>query len=96
MLRYRDAVKVYVVEDRVEGPVRAHVLAPYPLLNDKLLERLRIVLLDLAEGTWCFRGELGKRERGAGGLKATAAAPARIARTSLVRTAASRKTKQQF
>ena len=68
VLKYRGAVKVYVVEeDRVEGPVQAHALASpralYPLLNDKLLGRLRIVLLDFAEGTWCFRDELGKRER---------------------------------
>jgi len=68
LLRYRDTAKVYVVEeDRVEGPVQAHVLASpralYPLLNDKLLGRMRIVLLDFAEGTWCFRDELGRRER---------------------------------
>jgi len=37
--------------------------ASYPLLNDKLLGRLRIVLIDFAEGVWCFRDELGREER---------------------------------
>ena len=67
LLRYRDAVNVWVVEeDRVEGPVRAHVLASlralYPLLNDELLGGLGIALIDFAEGVWCFRDELGRRE----------------------------------
>lgn len=66
--RYRQAVEVYVVaEDRVEGPVRASVLvsprARYTLLNDKLLGALKIVLIDFGEGVWCFRDELGRRER---------------------------------
>ncbi len=68
LLRYRGAVRVYVVtEDRVEGPVVSDVLvaprARYVLLNDKLLSKLRIVLLDFGEGIWCFRDELGKKER---------------------------------
>ncbi len=68
LLRYREAVKVYVVaEDRIEGPVVSSVLvsprARYVLLNDKLLSKLRIVLIDFGEGIWCFRDELGKKER---------------------------------
>ncbi len=68
LLRYRNVVKVYVVtEDRVEGPVISSVLvsprARYVLLNDKLLGKLKVVLLDFGEGTWCFRDELGRRER---------------------------------
>ncbi|RLF04232.1 MAG: hypothetical protein DRK00_07170 [Thermoprotei archaeon] len=68
LLRYRRAVKVYILaDDRVEGPVTSSVVvspgARYVLLNDKLLGRLRIVLLDFGEGIWCFRDELGKRER---------------------------------
>ncbi len=67
-LRYRNSVKVYIVtEDRVEGPVTSNALvfprAKYVLLNDKLLGRLKVVLLDFAEGIWCFRDEIGKRER---------------------------------
>lgn len=66
--RYRRAVRAYVVaEDRVEGPVVASVLTSpgvrHLLLNDKLLGAMRVVLLDFAEGTWCFRDELGRRER---------------------------------
>jgi len=68
LLRYGDSVRVYVLAgDRVEGPVTsAAVVAPgarYVLLNDKLLGRLRVVLLDFGDGTWCFRDELGRRER---------------------------------
>lgn len=68
LLKYRSAVKVYVVtEDRVEGPVVSSVLilpnARYALLNDKLLGRLKIVLLDFGEGIWCFRDEIGRRQR---------------------------------
>jgi hypothetical protein len=37
--------------------------ALYPLLNNKLLGRLRIALLDFAEGAWRFRDELGRRKR---------------------------------
>ncbi len=67
-LRYRDAVRVYVVaEDRVEGPVTSTVLisprARHVLLNDKLLGKLRIVLIDFGEGIWCFRDEIGRVER---------------------------------
>jgi hypothetical protein len=32
-------------------------------LNDALLSRLRVVIIDPFEGIWCFRDELGKRER---------------------------------
>ncbi len=68
LLRYGGSVRVYVLaSDRVEGPVTsAAVVAPgarYVLLNDKLLGRLRVVLLDFGDGTWCFRDELGRRER---------------------------------
>lgn len=67
-LKFRNVVKVYVVaEDRVEGPVVASALisprAKYILLNDKLLSKLKISLLDFGEGIWCFRDEIGKRER---------------------------------
>ena len=56
-----------LTEDRVEGPVKASVLVAskgrYILLNDKLLSKLNISLIDFGEGIWCFRDELGKRER---------------------------------
>ncbi len=68
LVRYRNSVKVYLVtEDRVEGPVLSTALvapgARYVLLNDKLLGRLGVVLIDFADGIWCFKDELGKRER---------------------------------
>jgi len=68
LMKYRKSVKVYVLtEDRVEGPVMCSVLtlptARYVLLNDKLLSKLKVVLLDFGEGIWCFRDELGRKER---------------------------------
>ena len=68
LLKYRNSVNVYVLtEDRIEGPITCSVVVSpylrYVLLNDKLLGLLKIVLLDFAEGIWCFRDELGKRER---------------------------------
>ena len=68
LLRYREAVEVSVVEpDRVEGPVVCDVLVPEAgsmvLLNNVLLGRLRIVVLDFETGLWCFRDEIGERER---------------------------------
>ena len=65
---YKAATKVYVVaEDRVEGffstNVRLSPRARHILFNDKLLSKLKIVLLDFGEGIWCFRDELGRKER---------------------------------
>ena len=62
-----EPLDVYLVtEDRVEGPVRARAYATrggFILLNDALLSALRVVIIDPLEGVWCFRDELGKRER---------------------------------
>ena len=68
LMKYRNTVNVYVLtEDRIEGPVLCSALVSprgrYILLNDKLLGKLKIVLLDFSEGTWCFRDELGRRVR---------------------------------
>lgn len=56
-----------VEEDRVKGPIIADVLvsqkARYILLNDKILGMLGIVIIDPAEGLWCFRDEISKRIR---------------------------------
>jgi len=62
------AVKVWVVEgDREVGGVEAHVTvserADEVLLSDKLASKLGIVLLDIGEGLWCFRDELGRTVR---------------------------------
>ncbi len=64
--RALEAVEVYAMkEDRVvgsgEGP-RVH-WGRLTLLNDKLLGRLGIVIIDAGEGLWCFRDELGLRTR---------------------------------
>ncbi|MGC9152595.1 MAG: hypothetical protein ACP5GY_02535 [Vulcanisaeta sp.] len=63
-----NAVQVWVLEnDREVGGVTAHVAvsdkADEALLSDKLISRLGIVLLDIGEGLWCFRDELGKVSR---------------------------------
>ncbi len=68
LLKYRNTVKVYVVtEDRIEGPVLCSVvILPYSrqvLLNDKLLGKLSIVMIDVGDGIWCFRDEVGRKER---------------------------------
>ncbi len=63
-----NAVQVWIIEDdREVGGVTAHVTiserADEVLLSDKLVSRLGVVLLDIGEGTWCFRDELGKNVR---------------------------------
>ncbi|RLF04100.1 MAG: hypothetical protein DRK00_07485 [Thermoprotei archaeon] len=68
MIRYPHSVKVYVLGgDRVEGGVVSDVLTlpaiGHVLLNDKLLSRLGIVIVDAGEGLWCFRDEMGRRIR---------------------------------
>jgi len=68
MVRYPCSVKVYVLGgDRVEGGVVSDVLTlpavGHVLLNDKLLGRLGIVIVDAGEGLWCFRDEMGRRIR---------------------------------
>jgi hypothetical protein len=55
-----------LTEDKVEGPVKSYAYITrgrFILLNDALLSRLRVVTIDPFEGVWCFRDELGKRER---------------------------------
>jgi hypothetical protein len=50
----------------VEGPVKAYAYitrSPLILLNDALISALRVVIIDPFEGLWCFRDELGRRER---------------------------------
>lgn len=68
LIRVPDAVEVSAVEeDRVVGGVRASAAisegVDEVLIGDKLAGALGIVALDFAEGLWCFRDELGKRER---------------------------------
>ncbi len=62
-----EPLDVYLVaEDRVEGPVKAYAYATrgrFVLLNDALLSALRVVIIDPLEGVWCFRDEIGRRER---------------------------------
>ncbi|ADY01112.1 hypothetical protein VMUT_0902 [Vulcanisaeta moutnovskia 768-28] len=63
-----NAVQVWILEnDREVGGVMAHVViserADEALLSDKLVSKLGIVLLDIGEGTWCFRDEIGKITR---------------------------------
>jgi hypothetical protein len=55
-----------VTSDRVEGPVKAYAYITrgrVVLINDSALSALRVVIIDPRDGLWCFRDELGKRER---------------------------------
>jgi hypothetical protein len=56
--RLVEPVDVIVVEDgRVVGPVKARAIVSRrgPLiLNDKLLDELKIVILSPGRGLWCF------------------------------------------
>jgi len=55
-----------LTEDGVRGPVKVvgYITREGPvLLNDVLLSSLRIVIIDPKEGIYCFREELGSRER---------------------------------
>jgi len=62
-----EALNLYVVaEDRVEGPVpvKAYIVkGRVVLLNDSAISALRIAIIDPKEGIWCFRDELGRKER---------------------------------
>ena len=63
----RSVIVKVVCDDRESDPVEASVLvaerASLPLVNDKLVGKLRVVILDAGEGLWCFRDELGKKIR---------------------------------
>jgi hypothetical protein len=65
LLRIPRAVLVYAVEeDRVVGPVEASLVvaekADEALISDKLAGKLGVVILDLGEGVWCFKDEVGR------------------------------------
>ena len=67
LARTVDPLQLYLVtEDRVEGPVKVYayiVRGGVVLLNDSTLSALRVVIIDPREGIWCFRDEIGKKER---------------------------------
>lgn len=68
LIKISRAVKASVLEDdRIVGPVEADAVisegAEEPLISDKLASKLNIAVLDFGEGIWCFRDEVGKRER---------------------------------
>jgi len=67
LARTTERLDVYLVaEGEVRGPVRARayvVGGQLILLNDCLLSALRVVIIDPRDGIWCFREELGRRER---------------------------------
>ena len=67
MRRLIEPVDVIVVEDdRVVGPVKARAIVSRrgPLiLNDKLLDELRVVILSPSRGLWCFIDEINVRVR---------------------------------
>jgi hypothetical protein len=65
--RLVEPVDVIVVEDdRVVGPVKARAIISRrgPLiLNDRLLDELRIAILSPGRGLWCFIDEINVRVR---------------------------------
>jgi len=65
--RTSEHLKLYLLtEDRVVGPVSVYayiIRGRFVLLNDVTLSALRIVIIDPRDGIWCFRDELGRRER---------------------------------
>ncbi|OYT40597.1 MAG: hypothetical protein B6U89_01570 [Desulfurococcales archaeon ex4484_58] len=67
LAKINEPLELYVVtEDRVEGPVKVYaymVKSSLILINDKTLSSLRIVIIDPYYGIWCFRDEIGRRER---------------------------------
>lgn len=62
-----ETIDLYLVtEEGVRGPVHVRVLVVQRgplLLNDAVLSALRIVIIDPLNGIWCFREEIGSRER---------------------------------
>jgi len=62
-----ETLDLYIVaEDRVEGPVKTHAYLSkgrFILISDSVLSKLQVVIIDPYEGIWCFRDEIGKRER---------------------------------
>jgi len=62
-----EPINVYVITDeRIKGPIKAYCYitrGKFILLNDALLSALNIVIIDPFEGIWCFRDEIGKKER---------------------------------
>ena len=67
-MRLREAGEVEVLaEGRSSQPVRCDLVVSEGedelIISDKLASKLGIVIIDPGEGVWCFRDELGKRER---------------------------------
>jgi len=68
LLRLKGAGEVEVLtEGRSSSPVTCDIVVSEGeeelIISDKLASRLGIVIIDPAEGIWCFRDELGKAER---------------------------------
>ena len=68
LLRLKGAGEVEVVaEGRSSSSVTCDMVVSEGedelIISDKLASRLGIVIIDPAEGIWCFRDELGKVER---------------------------------
>ncbi|HDD26178.1 MAG TPA: hypothetical protein ENF75_03720 [Acidilobales archaeon] len=68
LIRIPNALEVKVcVEDRETKYVGCDAViaerAEEPLISDKLADALEIVAIAIGEGIWCFRDELGKKNR---------------------------------
>ncbi len=67
LARTVEPLNLYLVaEDRIEGPIKVYayiIRGRFILLNDSVLSTLRVVIIDPWKGIWCFRDELGKKER---------------------------------
>jgi len=67
LARTSEQLDLYLIaDDRVEGPVKVYayiVKGRAILLSDSTLKALKVVIIDPLEGVWCFRDEIGKKER---------------------------------
>lgn len=67
-MRLKEAGKVEVLaEGRLSESVRCDIVISEGedelIISDKLASRLGLVIIDPSEGIWCFRDEIGKKER---------------------------------
>jgi len=68
LIRIRSAVEVRVItEDRISEPSECDIViaegAEEPLISDKLADALKVAIIAVGEGLWCFRDEVGRKLR---------------------------------
>jgi hypothetical protein len=68
VVRMKKSARVEILaEERASKPVESDIVVSEGeeemIISDKLASKLGIVILDIGEGVWCFRDEIGKIER---------------------------------